>query len=287
MSVQVSQTLPRETHRCVRDSTPRCGISVCVCVCVCELHTLRISLEMYAIHSSFRVFPLVFFTRSVIEPAPQNSITSCKRNSLLYWTHTHTDTDVYRHTHTEMYTDTHKHTHTHVYRHTHTQMYTDTHTHTHTHTHTQRWCCKEVHWSELKVWVFGETQDLNVFSVDSCRTASVMIRRSHIYMIWRTRLWHFLRRLAPHTLMFRESWFVFITVSVKMRAAFHTVCWELLVFSSVCVCIHLCVCVSVYICVCVCLYTSVCVCVCLYTSVCVCVCVCLYTSVCVCVINNN
>lgn len=40
--------------------------------------TRRISLEIYAIQSSFRVFPFVFFTRSVIEPAPQNSITSCK-----------------------------------------------------------------------------------------------------------------------------------------------------------------------------------------------------------------
>lgn len=36
---------------------------------------------MYAIQSSFRVFPFVFFTRSVIEPAPQNSITSCKTNT--------------------------------------------------------------------------------------------------------------------------------------------------------------------------------------------------------------
>ncbi len=72
------------------------------CVCVCELHTRRISLEMYAIHSSFRVFPLVFFTRSVIEPAPQNSITSCKRNLLLYWTHTHTQTHTCTHTHCNM-----------------------------------------------------------------------------------------------------------------------------------------------------------------------------------------
>lgn len=43
--------------------------------------TRRISLEIYAIQSSFRVFPFVFFTRSVIEPAPQNSITSCKTNT--------------------------------------------------------------------------------------------------------------------------------------------------------------------------------------------------------------
>lgn len=42
--------------------------------------TRRISLEIYAIQSSFRVFPFVFFTRSVIEPAPQNSITSWKTN---------------------------------------------------------------------------------------------------------------------------------------------------------------------------------------------------------------
>lgn len=53
----------------------------CVCVythvCVMHPHTLRISLEMYAIQSSLSVFPFVFFTRSVIEPAPQNSITSC------------------------------------------------------------------------------------------------------------------------------------------------------------------------------------------------------------------
>lgn len=39
-------------------------------------HTLRISLQMYAIQSSFRELPLVFFTRSVTDPAPQNSITS-------------------------------------------------------------------------------------------------------------------------------------------------------------------------------------------------------------------
>lgn len=32
---------------------------------------------MYAIQSSLSVFPLVFFTRSVMDPAPQNSITSC------------------------------------------------------------------------------------------------------------------------------------------------------------------------------------------------------------------
>lgn len=31
---------------------------------------------MYAIQSSFRELPLVFFTRSVTDPAPQNSITS-------------------------------------------------------------------------------------------------------------------------------------------------------------------------------------------------------------------
>lgn len=41
--------------------------------------TLRISREMYAIQSSLSVFPLVFFTRSVMDPAPQNSITSCGR----------------------------------------------------------------------------------------------------------------------------------------------------------------------------------------------------------------
>lgn len=39
--------------------------------------TLRISLEMYAIQSSFKLLPLVFLTRSVIEPAPQNSMTNC------------------------------------------------------------------------------------------------------------------------------------------------------------------------------------------------------------------
>lgn len=38
--------------------------------------TLRISLQMYAMQSSFSAFPFVFFTRSVTEPAPQNSITS-------------------------------------------------------------------------------------------------------------------------------------------------------------------------------------------------------------------
>lgn len=38
--------------------------------------TLRISLQMYAIQSSFRELPFVFFTRSVTDPAPQNSITS-------------------------------------------------------------------------------------------------------------------------------------------------------------------------------------------------------------------
>lgn len=49
-------------------------------LCKTVFLTRRISLEIYAIQSSFRVFPFVFFTRSVIEPAPQNSITSCKTN---------------------------------------------------------------------------------------------------------------------------------------------------------------------------------------------------------------
>lgn len=40
------------------------------------LLTLRISLQIYAIQSSFRELPFVFFTKSVTDPAPQNSITS-------------------------------------------------------------------------------------------------------------------------------------------------------------------------------------------------------------------
>lgn len=40
------------------------------------LLTLRISLQMYAVHSSFSEFPFVFLIKSVTEPAPQNSITS-------------------------------------------------------------------------------------------------------------------------------------------------------------------------------------------------------------------
>lgn len=92
MSVQVGQTLTRENTRVWEGWTANisCDISVCVC------DTLRISLEMYAIQSSFSEFPLVFFTRSVIEPAPQNSITSCKRNTQLYCM------------------DTHKHAHVHI-----------------------------------------------------------------------------------------------------------------------------------------------------------------------------
>ena len=47
-----------------------------------SLLTLRISLQTQAIHSSFKEFPLVFLIKSVIEPAPQNSITSYKNNNV-------------------------------------------------------------------------------------------------------------------------------------------------------------------------------------------------------------
>lgn len=48
----------------------------CGCTNQIQSLTLRISLQMYAIQSSFRELPLVFLTRSVTDPAPQNSITS-------------------------------------------------------------------------------------------------------------------------------------------------------------------------------------------------------------------
>lgn len=43
--------------------------------------TLRTSLQMYAIQSSLKQFPFVFFTRSVTEPAPQYSITNCMKTN--------------------------------------------------------------------------------------------------------------------------------------------------------------------------------------------------------------
>lgn len=46
--------------------------------------TLRTSLQMYAIQSSLKQFPFVFFTRSVTEPAPQYSITSCRETNAMH-----------------------------------------------------------------------------------------------------------------------------------------------------------------------------------------------------------
>ena len=46
--------------------------------------TLRTSLQMYAIQSSLKQFPFVFFTRSVTEPAPQYSITNCKTTNAIH-----------------------------------------------------------------------------------------------------------------------------------------------------------------------------------------------------------
>ena len=50
--------------------------------------TRKISLQMYAIHSSFSVLPFVFLIRSVTEPAPQNSITNWQeKETVMYYDH--------------------------------------------------------------------------------------------------------------------------------------------------------------------------------------------------------
>lgn len=49
------------------------------------LLTRKISLQMYAIHSSFNVLPFVFLIRSVTEPAPQNSITNWQRKQTSHY----------------------------------------------------------------------------------------------------------------------------------------------------------------------------------------------------------